>query len=80
MQTFIKIGCRRVNIVYISYYETNFDDAKENPSHSIKIKMKDGGYKDDLDFHYRGELATKRFKEDLKRLDAILLCHDKEGK
>jgi len=80
MQTFIKIQNRRINVIYISYYEVNFDDDKANPSHSIKIKMKDGGYKDELDFHYRNAVATKRFQEDLRKLDGILLCHDTGGK
>lgn len=80
MQTFIKIQNRRINLIYISHYEAKFDEDKVNPSHSIKIKMKDGGYNDDLDFHYRNELATKKFQEDLKRLDGILLCHDMDRK
>lgn len=73
METFIKIQNVRINVVYISYYKTKIDDDGE---HHLKIHIKDAGYADDLEFNYKGELASKRFSEDLKKLDTMLLAHN----
>lgn len=71
MQTFLKLGNIRINVVFITHYTVK---TEEN-HYQITIHLKDGGFRDHIELEYRGELANKKFNEDLKKLDETLLMH-----